>query len=166
MNENVRKSFKENPITHSGAHYLMTIHEMQERKGYARASDVAKALEISLPSCTQSLKSLTKKWLTAENEDGFYILTQEWYQQVLLIEKNKEITLEFFTDILWVTFDQADKDSCKIEHLLSPEVSVKLCRFIKALKGKEISLSTLMESYVSEKKVCMTKWDEECVHCE
>ena len=94
MHENVWKAFKDNPITHSGAHYLMTIHEMQERKWYARSSDIAKALEISAPSCSQSLKQLVKQWYLQMNEDKFYLLTQQWFQQVLLIEKNKEMLLK------------------------------------------------------------------------
>jgi len=126
MHENVWKSFRDNPITHSWAHYLMTIHEMQERKWYARASDIAKALEVSTPSCLQSLKQLIKQWYLQMNEDKFYLLTQQWFQQVLLIEKNKEMLLEFFHTILWWSFHQSDEDSCKIEHLISPEISLKL----------------------------------------
>lgn len=144
MNEAVRKAFKENPISHSGAHYLMTVHELEDRKWYARAKDVALALDVSAPSCLQSLKQLVKNGYLQMNEDKFYRLTQQGYQQVLLIEKNKEIMLLFFEDILWVSFEQADEDSCKVEHLISPEVSVKLSKFLKYCEKNDISYKKIL----------------------
>lgn len=150
MNEGVWKSFEQNPITHSGAHYLMTIHEIQERKGYARASDVAKALSIAVPSCTQALKKLVKKGLVKMNEDKFYKLTDQGFEHVLLIEKNKEVLMEFFVHILGVDEKQADEDSCKIEHLLSSEASFKLCRFIKFMKEEQKAPKIFLDAFENQ----------------
>lgn len=143
MNEWVWKAFRDHPVTHSDAHYLMTIHEIQERKWYARASDVSQALEVSAPSCLQSLKKLVKNWFLTMNEDKFYLLTQKGFQQVLYIEKNKEVFLDFFTTILGASYEQSDEDSCKIEHLISPEISLKLNTFLKYCKQNNITLKDI-----------------------
>ena len=66
-----------------------------------------------------------------ENEDKFFQLTNFGLQQIELVEKNKQLALTFFTKILGVSFEQADTDSCKIEHLLSAETSEKLEKFLK-----------------------------------
>ena len=159
MND-VWKEFEQNPLTHSGAHYLMTIHEIAERKGYARTTDVAKALEISVPSCSQSLKSLVKKGLVYENEDKFFLLTDFGLTQVRLVEKNKEILFAFFRDVLGVGEHQADTDSCKMEHLMSAETSEKLCQFLTLLNSPQaeqfMKLVTEMDRSVCKPESCET----------
>ena len=42
MSNEVWKSFEDNEITHSGAHYLMTIKNLLEHQGYARVTDIAR----------------------------------------------------------------------------------------------------------------------------
>lgn len=132
MDSDVWKQFQKNPLSHSAAHYLMAVHLIQNRKGYARLTDIAEQLNISSASASQSLKTLLAKNLIKENEDKFFLLTERGLQQIQLVEKNKQLTLTFFTDILGVSFAQADTDSCKIEHLLSPETSNKLETFMKS----------------------------------
>jgi len=130
MSQEVWKQFNQNPLSHSAAHYLMAVHDIQNRKGYARLTDIAEQLNISAASASQSLKTLLNKNFIQENEDKFFLLTDMGLQQIELVEKNKALALKFFTDILGVSFDQADTDSCKIEHLLSPETSAKLEAFL------------------------------------
>ena len=36
----------DNELTHSMAHYLLTIHKLKEEKGYARVTDIAKSLRF------------------------------------------------------------------------------------------------------------------------
>ena len=52
------KEFEHNEITHSGAHYLMTIHALIEDHGYARVSDVARNMHITPGSASIMIKSL------------------------------------------------------------------------------------------------------------
>lgn len=134
MTDEVWKQFHQNPLTHSAAHYLMAVHEIQDRKGYARLTDIAERLNISAASASQSLKTLLSKKFIQENEDKFFLLTDMGRNQIELVEKNKELSLRFFTEVLGVSFEQADTDSCKIEHLLSPETSEKLADFLAHYK--------------------------------
>lgn len=166
MNEEVWKEFNYNPLSHSEAHYLMTLHELEERKGYARATDIARALSISIPSCTQSLKKLLKKNLVQINEDKFYLLTHKGRKEVLLVEKNKEILLTFFHNILGVSYEQSDTDSCKIEHLLSPETSHRFCQFMGLMQSGRTETETLKQLLNETKhpNYCNQKDCENCPH--
>lgn len=166
MNEEVWKEFNDNPLSHSEAHYLMTVHELEERKGYARATDVSRALNISVPSCTQSLKKLLKKKLVQTNEDKFYLLTDKGRKEVLLVEKNKEMLLKFFTAILGVSYEQSDTDSCKIEHLLSRETSYKFCQFMGLMQSGRPEPETIIELLKKLKHgdYCDKKDCESCPH--
>ena len=131
MTQEVWKAFNQNLLSHSAAHYLMAVHVIQNRKGYARLTDISSELNISAASASQSLKTLLNKNLIKENEDKFFQLTDFGLKQIELVEKNKQLALTFFTEILGVSFEQADTDSCKIEHLLSAETSEKLEKFLK-----------------------------------
>lgn len=55
------KYFEKNELTHSAAHYLMTIHELKEKDGYARLSDIASHMDITAGSCSITLGKLKEK---------------------------------------------------------------------------------------------------------
>jgi DtxR family Mn-dependent transcriptional regulator len=55
------KEFDGTEITHSIAHYLLSIDALLSEKGYARGVDIAHALAITAGSCSIGLKSLQKK---------------------------------------------------------------------------------------------------------
>ena len=77
MNNEVWKSFEDNTLTHSAAHYLMTIKGLLEDHGYARVTDIAKRLNITRGSCSISLKPLKKRELVVEDENRFLQLSEE-----------------------------------------------------------------------------------------
>jgi DtxR family Mn-dependent transcriptional regulator len=135
MSNEVWKSFEENQLTHSAAHYLMTIHDLLESQGYARVTDIAKRLNITRGSCSISLKPLKKRGLVIEDQNRFLSLSDEGRRLALVVEKNDELLETFFKDVLGVDADQAEIDACKIEHLLSIETSIKLGAFIETLKS-------------------------------
>jgi Mn-dependent DtxR family transcriptional regulator len=125
------KDFHENPISHSEAHYLMTISDL----GSARASDLVKALNIAAPTVSQALKTLVKKGWLKQNEDKTFTLESNRQEIVTQIETNKALLMDFFVTQLGLNKDIADQDSCKIEHLLSPEAAEALEKFLHAQHG-------------------------------
>jgi len=143
MNNEVWKSFEDNTLTHSAAHYLMTIKALLEDHGYARVTDIAKRLNITRGSCSISLKPLKKRQLVVEDENRFLQLSEEGRRLAEMIELNDELLETLFKDVLGVSADQAEVDACKIEHLLSIESSVKLANFIKSWKENQVASKAL-----------------------
>ena len=135
MPRDVWKTYEENLLTHSAAHYLMTIHELLQEHGYARVTDIAKRLNITRGSCSISLKPLKKRGLVVEDQNRFLSLSDEGKRLAEIVEKNDELLESFFRDILGVDPDQSEIDACKIEHLLSIETSIKLGAFVELTKG-------------------------------
>jgi DtxR family Mn-dependent transcriptional regulator len=135
MSNEVWKSFEENQLTHSAAHYLMTIHDLLEAQGYARVTDIAKRLNITRGSCSISLKPLKKRGLVIEDHNRFLSLSDEGRRLATVVEKNDELLETFFKEVLGVDADQSEIDACKIEHLLSIETSIKLATFIELMKS-------------------------------
>ena len=135
MSNTVWKEFEDNQITHSAAHYLMTIRALLEDNGYARVTDIAKRLNITRGSCSISLKPLKKRGLVVEDENRFLKLSDEGLRLAELIERNDQLLELLFSKLLGVSQEQAEIDACKIEHLLSIESSVALGNFIDCWKA-------------------------------
>lgn len=104
----------------------MTIHQLEAPK----ASDIAKALDIAAPTVSQALKTLIKKEWIKINADKSFELTKNALGVTLQIEKNKALFMDLFVNILGVDKSLADQDSCKIEHLISPETGEALEKFL------------------------------------
>ena len=123
------KKFEENNITHSAAHHLVTILELREKRGYARVSDVARDLNITTGSASINLKALKAKKLIVEDENKFLALSSEGEAIARAVMLRKQILLDFLVNILKVSPEQAEIDSCKTEHLISAETAKKMHEF-------------------------------------
>jgi len=135
MNDNeVWKEFEDNMVSHSAAHYLMTIHHLLEDNGYARVTDIAKRLNITRGSCSISLKPLKKRGLVVEDDNKFLKLSDSGRRIAEQVELNDELLETMFSNVLGVSEDQAEIDACKIEHLISIPTSMKLANFIQLWK--------------------------------
>jgi len=120
------KAFHDNPMTHSEAHYLMTIFDL----GTARASDLVKALNIAAPTVSQAIKALVKKGWIIQHDDKTLSIAPDRSEVVAQIETNKALLMDFMVTQLGLSKEVADRDSCKIEHLLSPEAAQALEDFL------------------------------------
>lgn len=165
MANEVWKSFEENLLTHSAAHYLMTIRDLLESQGYARVTDIAKRLNITRGSCSISLKPLKKRGLVVEDENKFLMLSDEGRHLAEVVEKNDELLEVFLRDVLGVNADQAEVDACKIEHLLSIESSVKLCNFIECIRSDNKAAREFLKVLRAQATSCHHEADS-CPHCQ
>jgi Mn-dependent DtxR family transcriptional regulator len=135
MSNDVWKEFEDNQITHSAAHYLMTIRQLLDDHGYARVTDIAKTLNITRGSCSISLKPLKRRGLVVEDENRFLKLSDEGQRLAELVELNDKLLEILLGEVLGVDAEQAEIDACKIEHLLSIESSTRLSAFVDLWKS-------------------------------
>jgi DtxR family transcriptional regulator, Mn-dependent transcriptional regulator len=127
----VWKEFHENEITHSGAHYILAIFSLVNKRGYARVTDVARYLNITTGSASTNLKSLKQKGLVLEDENRFLSLSADGARLAEAILYRRSILQSFFCKVLGVSAEQAEIDACKTEHLLSKETTTKMAEFSK-----------------------------------
>lgn len=165
MAKEVWKEFEDNPLTHSAAHYLMTIHELLATQGYARVTDIAKRMNITRGSCSISLKPLKKRGWVVEDPNKFLLLSEEGRRLALVVEQNDELLQTFFRDVLGVDPEQAEIDACKIEHLLSVESSIKLAAFIHCLR-QEDAVARAFRDMLSKQSSACTQHIEDCPVCQ
>jgi DtxR family transcriptional regulator, Mn-dependent transcriptional regulator len=126
----VWKEFEENTISHSAAHHLIAIVELRSSIGYARVTDVAKHLNITSGSASTNLKGLKQRGFVFEDGNKFLQLTDEGVTLADLVIRRKKVLKTFLADVLMVSEEQAEVDSCKTEHLISIETTIKLERYL------------------------------------
>jgi DtxR family Mn-dependent transcriptional regulator len=129
--QDIWKEFEHNQTTHSVAHHLMAIYDLLNEHGYARVTDVAKRLNITRGSASLTLKAIKEKGLVLEDENRFLLLSDDAKKMVEKIKDKNHIIYTFFTNVLNVDNEQAEIDSCKIEHLISDEVIDALKKHLK-----------------------------------
>ncbi|HEX9805092.1 MAG TPA: metal-dependent transcriptional regulator [Candidatus Dojkabacteria bacterium] len=125
------KYYQEYPISHSTAHYLMTILDLTNESGYARVTDIANKLNISVGSCHTTVQNLKKKQFVEEDKNKFLKLTQKGAFVAEHVKKNEEILFDLFTKVFDIEEEVARIDACKLEHLLSKQTTEKIEKFLK-----------------------------------
>ena len=113
------------PLRKSGEDYLEAILVLKKKKGMVRPADVARHLEVSKPSVCHAVATLKKGGFLLIDVDHFLHLTD-------LGREVAEATYEkhrFFTDRLieaGVDPETAERDACRIEHVISKETFERL----------------------------------------
>ena len=139
------KNFRKHQVTHSAAHYLMALHELLEDHGYARLSDIAKKLDVSLGSLSTSLKPLLERDLILQDENKHLSLSEEGEKTARHIEETWYVLTTLFHDILGIDQETAEIDACKIEHLLSSETAAGLKKLTVVLDHSEAIRKQLLK---------------------
>ena len=109
----------------SGEDYLEAILVLHKKMGTVRSVDVARHMEVSKPSVCHAVATLKKGGFLLIDGDHFLHLTD-------LGREVAEATYEkhrFFTDRLieaGVDPETAERDACRIEHVISEETFERL----------------------------------------
>ena len=159
----VWKKFEENGLTHSSVHHLMAIFELLKSKGYARGIDVANHLDISRSSVSVTLHKLLAKGFIVEDDNKFFLLTDEGKEITNSVLAIRKIVKMFFTDVLNLPEEIAEEDACKVEHLLNHETGEKLYKFVTLYLSNEPVSCEFREKFKKYNHVCN---DDKCEICE
>ncbi len=137
----VWKEFEKNAVTHSVAHHLVAIATLRDEFGYARVSDVARQLSITRGSASITLKGLKQRGLVIEDARRFLGLSEDGLRIARTIQAKKKVMRRLFVEWLGVDDEQADIDTCKIEHLISGETASAALRMLRFLEagGEEVA---------------------------
>ena len=118
-------------IYESGENYLETILVLQTKNVKVRAVDVANQLGYSKASISRAMSILKNAGYIEIEESGNILLTDSGKQKANEILERHKIITEFLVRSLNVDFDIADKDACRIEHIVSEEIFRKMREFVE-----------------------------------
>ena len=107
-------------IYESAEDYLERILILQERNKEVRSIDIAHDMGFSKPSISVAMKKLKEAGLIKIDKNGFITLTKEGHVIADKVYERHCVLKQTLINI-GVSPEQAEKDACKVEHVISEE---------------------------------------------
>jgi len=117
-------------IYESAEDYLERILILQEEKGEVRSIDIAHDMGYSKPSISIAMKKLKEAGLIDIDEHGFITLTKEGHVIADRVYERHKVLKKILINI-GVDPKQAEKDACKVEHVISEETFEAIKKKVK-----------------------------------
>ena len=120
-------------IYESAEDYLERILILQEKKAEVRSIDIAHDMGFSKPSVSIAMKKLKEAGLIKIDGNGYITLTKEGH---VIADKvyERHVVLKNTLIAIGVNPEQAEKDACKVEHVISEETFDAIKKHIKKSK--------------------------------
>lgn len=110
----------------SGEDYLETIYLLTKKNPFVRSVDVANELGFTKASVSRAMRILREENLVVFAEDGGIKLTKAGLKRAISVYERHTLITDFFAEYLGVNAVTAEKDACKIEHVISEETYLRL----------------------------------------
>jgi DtxR family Mn-dependent transcriptional regulator len=122
-------------MTQSLEDYLEMVSFLAD-DGEVRVTDIASRLGVSKPSVLTALKNLEEQGLLEHERYRSVALTQKGVDRAAEIRGRHHFLTAFLHDVVGVSGDIAEKDACKMEHILSEETLQKMHLLVQTQKRK------------------------------
>ena len=107
-------------LNRAGEDYLKAILLLQRRNGSVRSLDIVRLLGVSKPSVSVAVKLLREGGFLSMDEDKHIQLTDIGRETAEAVFEKHRVLLDCLI-ALGVDPDTADKDACRMEHVISDE---------------------------------------------
>ncbi|MBR7039967.1 MAG: metal-dependent transcriptional regulator [Oscillospiraceae bacterium] len=113
-------------IHESGEDYLETIYLLTQRSPFVRAVDIANELGYTKASVSRAMRILREEGFITVGDGGAVKLTKHGRERAISVYERHTLITDFFAEHLGVNAVTAEKDACKIEHVISEETYLRL----------------------------------------
>ncbi|MDR1373969.1 MAG: metal-dependent transcriptional regulator [Treponema sp.] len=122
-------------MTQSLEDYLEMVSFLAD-EGEVRVTDIASRLEVSKPSVITALKILEEQGLLEHQRYRRVSLTKQGAVRAAEIRGRHHLLTTFLQEIVGVDFDTAERDACKMEHVLSEKTLKRMKELIRTSGGR------------------------------
>jgi DtxR family Mn-dependent transcriptional regulator len=116
-------------MTQSQEDYLEMVSFLAD-DGEVRIIDIAVRLGVSKPPVIDTLKTLEERGLLEHKRYHTVSLTKKGVVQAAKIRKRHSLLTLFLQNIVRIDSKTAEKDACKMEHILSKETFEKIEKLV------------------------------------
>ena len=103
--------------------YLKTIYNLEAKNGAARTGDIAKILNITPGSVTNTLEVLEGKGLVVREPYKGVNLTDQGRKLALSVFRRHRLAERLLVDILHIDWAESHEEACRLEHSVSEAVA-------------------------------------------
>ncbi len=151
-------------LSHSAAHHLDAVAELLDARGYARVSDIGRALGVTRGSVCVVMQSLRRHGYVDQDQQHFYHLTDRGSRAAASIQARHRIVERFLVKVLGLSPDQSHQESCKLENLLTAPTARRLMKLLEFWEDRR--LADDFEAGLDEQcPACAGQDSEECPCC-
>ncbi len=118
-------------MTSNQEDYLEAIHKILQGRPVVRVKEIAAELEVSKPSVTSALQTLSRDGLVNYEPYGLITLTEAGKKRAGMIFQKHKIIEEFFERILGIDEVEAAQQACVMEHGLDNHTFMRLIQFMR-----------------------------------
>ena len=111
--------------------YLKAIHEIQQKKGAARVTDIAASLGVRKGSVSVALRSLAERGLVNYAPYDVVTLTDAGHEIAEELDRRYRILRDFFESVLGIDPERAEAEACDLEHHISSDLHDRLVGFVE-----------------------------------
>ena len=108
-------------LLESGENYLETILVLTKRNGSVRSIDIAEEMNFTKASVSRAMSILKRDNYIIMEPDGRILLTKDGQKKAAAVYERHVTLTRFINEVLGVDEAIAEKDACRIEHIISPE---------------------------------------------
>lgn len=118
-------------LLESGENYLETILILGKRNGSVRSIDIAEEMGFTKASVSRAMSILKRDNYIIMEPDGRILLTKDGQKKAAAVYDRHVTLTRFINEILHVDETIAEKDACRIEHIISPETFAGIKAMLK-----------------------------------
>jgi DtxR family transcriptional regulator, Mn-dependent transcriptional regulator len=119
------------PLTTAMEDYLEAIFDLDKEKKVVRVKDIAKRMDVKMPTVSGMLKTLNDRGLVHYEKYEYVELTKNGAGVGKEMRRRHEAIFKFLTELLQIDAGVADEEACKMEHVLSVETLESLTDFME-----------------------------------
>ncbi len=116
--------------------YIETIIVLSKEHKVVRVKDIAKKLNIKMPSVTAALNKLKDEDLIEYEKYGYIELTQKGEKIAKRVYNRHTCLNNFFNKFLLLNSIKSDKEACKVEHDLETSTCIKIHKLMEFFEGE------------------------------
>lgn len=120
----------------SGENYLETILILQQRNGEVRSVDIAEELNYSKASISRAISILKDSGYVVVGSGGRIEFTEKGRAAAEAIYERHCLIGRFLESVLDLDHEIADRDACRIEHIISPETFERIKTYLSGARAQ------------------------------
>lgn len=114
--------------------YMKAIYNISQSSKVVRVKDLAKYLNVKMPSVVNAVRNLENKGLVVHENYGYIEITELGERVGEQLKNRHEILTEFLVKVLQVESSIAVDDACSIEHYLNSITVQRVVDLLEFLK--------------------------------
>lgn len=126
---------KDHRLSRSMEDYLEAIYNLKVKMQFARVNEIAREMNVTMPSVTGALRSLAAKGLVKHQPYESVELTQAGLDRARSVAHRHSAVKEFLSNILGLSEEDAEAEACGLEHGIRTDTLDKLLKFVEFVRA-------------------------------